>query len=69
MFQTIKSLKLKTIVLVLIELLLVAGFFTLWFYDIWSLRSVISVTIMCVCLVVFIFINAMTGLETYQQYF
>ncbi len=67
MFQTIKSLRLKTIVLVLIELLLVAGFFTLWFYDIWSLRSVISVTIMCVCLVVFIFINAIAFISIFYS--
>lgn len=62
MLKTIKSLKFRCLVSLLIQLLLVVAFFVLWKYNVWQLQSYITITIMCIALLVIILVNAITYL-------
>ena len=66
MFNTIKSLKFRIITLLLIELLVLTGFFTLWFYNIWKLREIINVLIILIVTFVIILINTIAFIVVFK---
>ena len=65
MLKTIKSLRLRCVILLLVELLMIVGFFVLWFYDIWGLKQVINVLIMSVVLLTVVLINAIAFISIF----
>ncbi len=67
MLKTIKSLRLRCFVSLLVQLLIIVAFFVLWTYDVWNLKKAIDVTIMCIALFVVILINAITYLIIFHM--
>lgn len=67
MLKTIKSLRLRCFVSLLVQLLIIVAFFVLWTYDVWSLKKTIDVTIMCIALFIVILINAITYLIIFHM--
>lgn len=67
MLKTIKSLRLRCFVSLLVQLLIIVAFFVLWTYDVWNLKKTIDVTIMCIALFIVILINAITYLIIFHM--
>lgn len=67
MLKTIKSLRLRCFVSLLVQLLIIVAFFVLWTYDVWNLKKAIDVTIMCIALFIVILINAITYLIIFHM--
>lgn len=57
MTKSIRSIRLQAVILSLLQIILIATFFTLWFYDIFNLRSLITIEIVGVILIVFCVLN------------
>ncbi|MCH5171414.1 MAG: DHH family phosphoesterase [Erysipelotrichales bacterium] len=66
MLKTIKSLKFRIITLLAIELLVITGFFTLWFYNIWKLKDIVDVTIILIATLAIILINAIAFIVVFR---
>lgn len=66
MFKTIKSLKFRIVTLLLIELLVLTGFFTLWFYNIWGLKDIIDIIIILIATFVIILINTIAFIIVFK---
>lgn len=66
MLKTIKSLKFKIITLLLLELLILVGFFTLWFYNVWGLKDIINIEMMLIAMLVIILINTISFIVVFR---
>lgn len=67
MLRTIKSLRFRSLLSLLIQLLLILAFFVLWNYDVWNLKQHITIPVMCIIAFIILLINAITYLIIFYQ--
>lgn len=66
MLKTIKSLKFRIITLLFLELLVLVGFFALWFYNIWQLKEIINIEMMLIAMLVIILLNTISFIIVFR---
>ncbi len=67
MLKTIKSLRVRIITLLMVELLLIVGFFVLWFYNIWGLQDIVNIIMVTIGTLVIVLINAIAFIAVFSS--